>query len=963
MKTIMQQLLIAAMLLISMEGFGQSAGPDQNICINNVTIMAATGTGTWAALGTNPAPTTITNPTSPTTTISGFSSVGVYGFTWAGNTVTVTVHANTLVVTDSTHVNVSCQGGANGSLCISVTGGTPNYTYLWSPGQTSQCITNLLAAGYTMTVTDANLCTATLSFTITQPASALTVATSQVNVACFGSATGSIDLTPSGGTAPYTVAWSGGLIGFNPTNVAVGSYSYTVTDGNGCTAIGTVTITQPASAFTVSVAQTNVRCFGSLTGSITLTLSGGTTPYGAVSWTGGLTGLNPTNLAAGSYIYTIADANGCTKTGTVTITQPASAFTVTNSQTDVLCFGATNGTITLTASGGTTPYGAVTWTGGLTGLTSTNVAAGSYTYNILDANSCPASGTVTITQPTAIAVSSSHTNSNCGVSNGTITLSVSGGTPPYQAVIGGIPATNLTVAALAAGIYSYTVTDANNCTATGSATVGQNGTTPTPTVNNATVCAGNNATLTATGGVSYQWSTGALTPSITTGIAGIYTVTATNASGCTASASGTVTVNNCNDSAGVNQTICLDSIATMAAIGTGTWTALASNPDPTTITTPSSPTTTVSGFDQPGIYSLVWTTGSSIDTMTVTVHTCSPDSVWPGDADANHIVDNNDLLTLGLGYDSSGPARINATIVWQGQQVGAWDQYFTNYTNDPNYNNADCNGDGIINADDTVAIVTNFGLTHAKSGGTGGPWRSGIPALKAVLSADTLYAGDTLTVTFVLGDSANTVADFYGIAFTYNFDPLVVDSNFTTMSFNDSWVGTSSNKISISKVFNDGEIDAAVTRIDHVAVSGYGPIAMASFKITTDNISGKTFSYYPNFGSISAITAIDQHGNKFPLNAGSDSSLVAFTPNGIPVVQTETLHMQPNPAHDRVTISAGNVIQEIRIIDIVGNEVINNTAINSKATSLNVSILSSGVYFVQVRTDRGAGTLKLVVER
>jgi len=138
---------------------------------------------------------------------------------------------------------------------------------------------------------------------------------------------------------------------------------------------------------------------------------------------------------------------------------------------------------------------------------------------------------------------------------------------------------------------------------------------------------------------------------------------------------------------------------------------------------------------------------------------------------------------------------------------------------------------------------------------------------------------------------------------------------------------------------------------------------MASFKITTDNISGKTFSYYPNFGSISAITAIDQHGNKFPLNAGSDSSLVAFTPNGIPVVQTETLHMQPNPAHDRVTISAGNVIQEIRIIDIVGNEVINNTAINSKATSLNVSILSSGVYFVQVRTDKGAGTVKLVVER
>jgi len=358
-------------------------------------------------------------------------------------------------------------------------------------------------------------------------------------------------------------------------------------------------------------------------------------------------------------------------------------------------------------------------------------------------------------------------------------------------------------------------------------------------------------------------------------------------------------------------------------------------------------------------------TAAGCDSVLSGSGSCAPDTVWPGDADANHLVDNNDLLTIGLGYDSIGPARTPAQqgIVWQADTATLWQDYFTVYYPLVNFNNADCNGDGVINADDTLAIITNFGDTHAKSGGTPGPWRNGIPALTAMLSQDTLIAGDTLIVTFVLGDSAHTVNNFYGIAFTYNFDPLVVDSTFTATTFGNSWIGTSANKISISKIFNDGSVKAAVTRIDHISVSGYGPIGTASFKITTDNISGKTFSYYPNFGSITDITAIDQLGNRLPLNAGADTSLVAFTPNGIPEVQTKTLHIQPNPAHDRVTISAGNAIQQISITNVVGQEVMNNTAINSKATSIDVSTLDSGVYFIQVKTVKGAGIVKLIVER
>jgi hypothetical protein len=339
------------------------------------------------------------------------------------------------------------------------------------------------------------------------------------------------------------------------------------------------------------------------------------------------------------------------------------------------------------------------------------------------------------------------------------------------------------------------------------------------------------------------------------------------------------------------------------------------------------------------------------------------DSVWPGDADANHVVDNNDLLPIGLGYDSTGPARQVQGIIWQGDSATGWTNSFTSYTPAVNYNNADCNGDGIINADDTLAITVNFGDTHAKTNGMPGLWRSGIPALYAKLSEDTLYAGDTLTVTFILGDSSLPVNDFYGIAFTYNFDPLVVDSTYTGMTYGNSWIGNTTDKISISKIFAAGQIKTAVTRINHIVVSGSGAIGTVSFKITTDNISGKTMSYYPNIGYISDIRAIDQMGNSIPLNAATDTSSIGFTPSGIAEISTEGIHIQPNPAHDKITVSAGNIMDEITITDVAGQIVMDNTPAGGKSAVIDISAFGDGLYIVQVKTDKGVGIAKLIVEK
>src|SRR5207247_1022874 len=181
--------------------------------------------------------------------------------------------------------------------------------------------------------------------TIPLPASALGSSISaQTNVACFGGSTGSVTVAGSGGTSPYSYAIDGVTFGISGTfnNLAAGPYTVTVKDANGCTTTQPVTITQPASALGSSISsQTNVGCFGSSTGSVTVAGSGGTCPYTyAIDGTNFGNSGTFSSLAAGSYTITVKDANGCTTTQPVTITQPASALgSSISAQTNVACFG------------------------------------------------------------------------------------------------------------------------------------------------------------------------------------------------------------------------------------------------------------------------------------------------------------------------------------------------------------------------------------------------------------------------------------------------------------------------------------------------------------------------------------------------------------------------------------------------------------------------------------------------
>ena len=190
----------------------------------------------------------------------------------------------------------------------------PPYAFAWANGSSAQNQTSLAAGIYEVTVTDANGCNALESFTVTEPDASLTAEGIVTNVLCFGESTGSISLSVNGGTSPYAFAWSNGSGAQNQTSLAAGNYEVTVTDANGCSALESFTVTEPDASLTAEGIVTNVLCFGESTGSISLSLNGGTSPY-AFAWSNGSGAQNQTSLAAGIFEVTVTDANGCSALG------------------------------------------------------------------------------------------------------------------------------------------------------------------------------------------------------------------------------------------------------------------------------------------------------------------------------------------------------------------------------------------------------------------------------------------------------------------------------------------------------------------------------------------------------------------------------------------------------------------------------------------------------------------------
>ncbi len=491
--------------------------------------------------------------------------------------------ACSIVLTPASQTNVSCFGGSNGAASVNTpTGGAGGYTYNWTPGNPTgdgtASVSGLTAGTWTCTVTDANSCTASVNFTVTQPIALVANATAKTNVSCNGGSDGSATVSATGGAGAYTYLWapSGGTAA-TATGLAAGTYTVTVTDSNGCTATQSFSITEPTALVTNADAQTNVSCNGGSNGSATVSVTGGTAAY-TYSWSpAGGTAATASGLAAGTYTVTVTDANLCQTTQSFIITEPATLVANPAAQTNVSCNGGTNGSASVSVTGGTGAY-TYSWSpAGGTAATATGLAAGTYTVTATDANLCQTTQSFTITQPaTLVATPAAQTNVSCnGGSNGSATVNVSGGTAGYTYSWAPAGGTAATATGLAAGTYTVTVTDANGCTATQSFSITQ----PTALVANAAAqtnvsCNGGSngsASVSATGGTgayTYSWSPAGGTAATATGLAaGTYTVTVTDASGCTENQFFTITQPLAIAVAVTGNEICENSTATLTANG------------------------------------------------------------------------------------------------------------------------------------------------------------------------------------------------------------------------------------------------------------------------------------------------------------------------------------------------------------------------------------------------------------
>lgn len=430
----------------------------------------------------------------------------------------------------------TCFGDSNGAISLSITGGVPPYTIQWSNGANTPLISNLPAGTYSVLVSDAVNSTASLSATIIEPP-LLTIATTHTDILCNGASTGAINITPAGGTPPYSYLWSNGVNSEDLSNLIAGDYSVTVTCSNGCEATANMSITQP-SPLVGSANGANVNCFGGSDGAVNLTASGGVPPYSYL-WSNAATTEDINGIPAGPYTVIITDANACTASASDTITQP-SLLVADVQGTNVSCFGGNDGAANLTVSGGVAPY-SYSWSNGATAEDLSNLVASSYQVTVTDAHGCLTSTSLTITQPEALVIGSTKTNVLCyGGADGSINLTTSGGTPSYS-YLWSNGATTEDLSGLIAGSYTVTITDAHACTVSGNISISQPSLIVlSETHLNVSAFGGSNGAinLTVSGGVpsyNYVWTNGSTNSSLSSLTAGTYNVTVSDANGCTKS--------------------------------------------------------------------------------------------------------------------------------------------------------------------------------------------------------------------------------------------------------------------------------------------------------------------------------------------------------------------------------------------------------------------------------------------
>ena len=445
---------------------------------------------------------------------------------------------------------VSCNGGSDGTATINVTGGTMPYTYDWAASAiNAPTITGLTAGFYFVNVTDTLGCEAATFVQVFEPPPLVLDSVATKAASCFGGNNGTATVYVKGGGMPYTYLWSNMQVTQKAINLAAGTYMVTVTDNKGCTLVSTAVVTSPTAIATSFTNIVDEKCAGDCSGQATIQVSGGTMPY-TYSWSGTslpVTDPTATGLCPGVYMVMVQDFRGCTASDKVTI-GAATPIEIHLQPTVASCAGVSNGSITADVTGGVSPY-QLAWSNGGSGLVNPNLLCGNFVLTVTDNAGCIKTDSIDLPCPASIQIAAVIPQPvKCfGGGDGQVSVQASGGTgllnyswsdPNGQ--------TGSTAVGLTAGAYTVTITDGNGCSITATATVTQpQAISATVSKTDVSCLGGSNGTATAfpvggTPAYTFDWGAGQNNQQIKDIPAGSYTVTVSDANGCSVTATATV---------------------------------------------------------------------------------------------------------------------------------------------------------------------------------------------------------------------------------------------------------------------------------------------------------------------------------------------------------------------------------------------------------------------------------------
>lgn len=448
-----------------------------------------------------------------------------------------------------TSTSTSCNGTADGSITIvpiSTTSNSFEYSIDGINFSTAPTFSQLSAGSYTVTMRETGVnCVNTFSTTITEP-DLLELTQTKVDVTCNGQEDGKIIVSAQGGTIPYEYSIDGGTTFQTEdfTGLDIGSYTLTVRDANGCTTNKSLVITEPNELVLTITGTIDASCNGNSDGSATQTVTGGTAPYSySLDAQNFMSTIDLTALEAGSYTLSVKDANDCSTSASFTIAEPAIIVPLISANSDVTCNGLTDGSFTVTATGGDGTFSySLDGTNFSTTNAFTGLAAGIYTVTVKDGSDCTATIMQTITAPDALNLQFERADISCnGASDGQIAGLATGGTAPYMYSIDGTNFQTTAFSGLADGNYVLTVKDANDCTTSTTVTIEEPEVLSTSISSTTNVDCNGSATgaaiLAVTGGTTpYNYSLDGTNFStsidLTNLISGAYMVTVRDASNC-----------------------------------------------------------------------------------------------------------------------------------------------------------------------------------------------------------------------------------------------------------------------------------------------------------------------------------------------------------------------------------------------------------------------------------------------